>query len=278
MLPISVAFFCENFNIWEEIYTPVYPLPFLQTTLMLPSQFLSRSLPCYACLYLFVMGICISCSGLSPRERQQRQLLAKLDSSLKRELVFITQETDLVRHALEDRLLDPFSVERAKIWQPIAETVQASAKVTTKQINGMITMLDTEQAYGLFIKGPWTDSLYYLLARFRQNSLNAHERLLAEFEHTILPHEGFNPTIPKDDVKKSLQQDFAHLTNEEAKALLRYWQKEVAITENKLVTYCLNQIPISFCGMEVFSPLVSQSQNILAPGETLTITAGVGYI
>lgn len=243
---------------------------------MLQPHFCTRPLARCGFYCLLIAFMCASCSGLTPRERQQRQLVAKLDSSIKRELVFINEQTKVVSRALEDRLSDPFSAERAKIWQPIAEAVQASAKTTTHEIDGIITMLDTEQAYSLFIKGPWSDSLYQFLARFRQNSLNAHERLLAEFEQTILPHKGFNLTMPKDDVKKSLQQDFTHLTNDEAKALLRYWQKEVAIAANKLITYCFYQVPNYFCGMEFVVPLVSQSQQVLSPGETLSITAGIG--
>lgn len=243
---------------------------------MLQPHFCTRPLARCGFYCLLIAFMCASCSGLSPRERQQRQLVAKLDSSIKRELVFINEQTLVVRRALEDRLLDAFSAERAKIWQPVAETVQASAKTATNQINELITKLDTEQAYTMFAKGPWSDSLYYLLARFRQVSLHAHEQLLATFEHTILPHEGFDPIMPKDDTKKSLQQDFAYLTNDEAKTLLRYWQKEVAVSTNKLVTFCFYQIPNSFCGINFLTPLVSQSQNILAPGETLTITAGIG--
>lgn len=243
---------------------------------MYQSNTWTRPLALHILLCLMIVAACTSCTGLSPRQRQQQQLVARLDSSLKRELAFIHQETDLVRYDLKNRLLDFFSSERAKIWQPIAETVQASAKTTYDQIDGMITMLDTAQTYRLFIKGPWSDSLYHLLARFRQTSLHVHERLLAEFEHTIIPHEGFNPTMPKDDVKKSLQKDFAHLTNAEAKALLHYWQKEIAITTNKLVTYCFNQVPNSFCGITFLTPLISQNQQTLAPGETLAITAGIG--
>jgi hypothetical protein len=246
---------------------------------MLPSQFLSRSLPCCACLYLFVMGICISCSGLSPRERQQRQLLAKLDSSLKRELVFIHQETDFVCSGLEQKTFDPQTSDRAKIWQPISKIIDAGAKETIREIDDMITLLDTRQAYDLLTKGPWSDSLYQLLARFRQTSLSADKQLLQEFRHTLIPHEGFNQTMPQEEVKKILRQDFSFLTNEEAKALLHYWQKEVALTANRLILYCFHQVPntILGCGWEMSMPLISQSQHILAPGETLTITAGVGY-
>jgi hypothetical protein len=243
---------------------------------MLPTHFWARPLH-YVAPLLFMTALAVSsCAGPSPRERQQERLLARLDSSLIRELAFTNQQTDLIRRALQERLLDFFSSERAKVWQPVTETVHTCAKSTNNQINNMITMLNTEKAYTLFIKGALSDSLYHLLARFRQTALHAHERLLEEFEHTILPHEGFCDTTPNNDVKKMIQQDFAHLTNEEAKALLRYWQKEIAITENKLVTFCFNQVPNSFCGMDIVTSLVSQSHSVLASGETLTITAGVG--
>ncbi len=245
---------------------------------MLQRHFLPKALPYCACLYILVISVCISCSGLSPRERQQRQLCAKLDSSLKRELVFINEQTDFVCSGLEQKTFELQTSERAKIWQPISKIIDACAKETIREIDDIITLLDTRQAYDLFTKGPWSDNLYQLLARFRQTSLSVDKQLLQEFRHTVIPHEGFNQTMPQEEVKKMLRQDFSFLTNEEAKALLHYWQKEVALTANRLILYCFRQVPntILGCGWEMSMPLISQSQHILAPGEKLTITAGIG--
>lgn len=245
---------------------------------MYQSNAWTRPLALHFLLCLMIVAACTSCTGLSPRQRQQQQLVAKLDSSLKRELAFIHQETDFVYRGLEEKMFDVRTSERAKIWQPVSKIVDACAKETISEIDDMINLLDTRQAYDLFTKGPWSDSLYQLLARFRQTSLSADKQLLQEFQHTIIPHEGFNQTMPQEDVKKMLQQDFSFLTNEEAKALLHYWQKEVALTANRLILYCFYQVPNTplGCGWEILKPLVSQSQQILAPGETLAITAGIG--
>jgi hypothetical protein len=202
------------------------------------------------------------------------RLLARLDSSLKRELTFINNQNDQIFRAVEERLFDPHSAERAKVWQPIIEAIQACAKSTSNHIDGFISMLDEGQAYNLFTKGPWGDSLYQLLFRFRQTSLHAHERLLEEFDNTIML--GLGKTVTISGSKNFVQQNFDRLTNEEVKAVLNYCKKEVALTENRLVTFCFNQIPSSFCGIDYITSLVSQSHSVLMPGERLTITAGIG--
>jgi hypothetical protein len=245
----------------------------------LPMQSLSTPIKPWMGYAIFILltAPASSCSGPTPRQRQQMQLTQRLSHSLERERQFVTMQSNMVRRSLEDRIEDPVHAVKAEHWQPVAAYIGDEAKMASNSIAHLLKELKEKRPNGLFDQSIWSDSLFHVLVRFKYAVLHADKQLLAEFEHTTMP------TIPvtqwpNDSSNRAFEKEnFRQLSNAEAALIWQYWQKEVALAENKLITYCLHHATGSICGLKLDFAVVNQSHGSLSPGDTLTITAGIGY-
>lgn len=243
---------------------------------MPPNNFMAMLLHCYIPFVYIIVVTGTSCSGPTQREKQQAQLLAKLDSSMARELVFINNQTNILYSAIEEKLIDPLSAEKAKRWHPVTEKIRECSNKLTHYIEGLSGRLEKRNVTDLLIKEANGDSLYKALALFKHAALNANELLMAEFGSSVMPTIDTNIETLSNKAGYFTQKNFGYLDNQEAQTVLRYWQKEVLATEYRLVNYCFNNINVSFCGFTIETLLIGQSHSTLLPGEKLTITAGIG--
>jgi hypothetical protein len=223
-----------------------------------------------------VLSLIAACAGPTPRERQGQQLIAKLSTSMKSEQTFIRSQTSAVCAALAERLTDYIHAEKAKIWQPVVDDIRTRAKSATGAMEGLLRMLKDEDAHTKAVKKLWSDSLFRVLARFKYAALHAHEYLMQTFENELIPGIPIAPQAADSGANAFAKANTDHFNHAETELLLQYWLKEVLLAENKLVTFCFNNSTRNFCGLNISSLLVGQSHSSLSPGETLTITAGVG--
>lgn len=244
---------------------------------MPPTNLLAMRLRCYIPIVCIIVVASTSCSGPTLQEKKQRQLLAKLDSSMARELVFIDNQTNILYSAIEERLTDPATAERTKHWYSVTEKIREYSSTLTNYIEGISKRLEKSNTNNVLLKEVNGDSLYKALAAFKHTALNAHELLMVEFGSSVMPTIDTSIERLGDKASYFTHQNFAYLNNKEAQALLRYWQKEVLATEYRLIHFCFVQTTTTnFCGFTIESLLIGQSHSTLLPGEKLTITAGIG--
>jgi hypothetical protein len=228
-----------------------------------------------AVLVCTIIAGTLSCGGPTPRERQQARLLERLDSNLKKQSDFMLFQTNMVRRALEDRLNDFHQSEKAKRWQPIVEQIHIYTQTAIQNIGQMLFTLKQKPDNRLFDIASG-DSVFRILLRYKYHVLNTDEYILKEFSPTIMEGIPVTNQPTEGDTKSFVKNTFSQLSNGEVITVLHYWENEIRLTENKLITFCFHQSTTNFCGIDMISLLIGQSHGSVAPGETLLISAGVG--
>ena len=211
----------------------------------------------------------------------------------------ISASNNTLYKSLEEKLTQPQSAEKAKVWEPKAELAKQYSA-------GMMTYIDSlklalKKAADLKMK--WDSKLKDSVEDFREDNLDASTRLFetnkegeklearlnqykkdmlsidptikAQFESTFPVNT--IPPISQEGKKLDFTQSFFHMTpTVAALTMLSKFQNNIKNAENMIVTYCHNQIGAVEVHMDQVGVLVGQNSNYLMPGQQLQITAGVG--
>jgi hypothetical protein len=232
----------------------------------------TASTPLVLCLLFFVFIFC-GC-GKSSASKQQERLLAQLDSNQVVMTEFTRRQTDQLLKATEERLNEPVSSEKAKIWQLKMMQIKEYTKTITTYLQNLYKQLGTATVYEVFVKGIKGKDLYHQLFEYKKNILKTDESLYEEFFRTIGPKTDTadNTAISQDYIRQYL----TGLTNAQAGVFLRKLEQQLALNENRLITYCFYQTSANICGIFKSSAMVSQSSSVVQKGEYLSIMAGIG--
>jgi len=211
----------------------------------------------------------------------------------------ISASNETLYKSLEEKLNEPQSVEKAKIWEPKAMTArQYSAEMVT-----YIDSLKLALKNAADLKMKWDDKMKDSVEDFREDNLDASTRLFetkgkgpelkarldqykermlnidpsirAEFQN-IFPVNTL-PPLSQEGKQKDFTQTFFHMTpTVAALTMLSKFQNNIKNAENMVVTYCHNQIGAVEVHMDKTGVLVGTNSTYLMPGQQLEITAGVG--
>jgi hypothetical protein len=223
---------------------------------------------------LFLISFLCGCDN-SSADKQQERLLAQLDSSQVIMTEFTRRQTDQLLKAIEERLADPSSSEKAKIWQLKMMQIKEYTKSITTYLQDLPQQLAKSTVYQLCVKEIKGRELHHQLFEYKKNILNTDGDIYQEFFRTIGPKTDTadNASISKDYIRQYL----TGLTNAQAGVFLHKLEQQFALNENRLITYCFYQTrPVSFCGFNEISQIINQSSTVVQTGEVLTITAGIG--
>ena len=211
----------------------------------------------------------------------------------------ISASNNTLYKSLEEKLTEPQSAEKAKIWEPKAMQAKALSAEIVTYIDSLKMALkhaaDLKMVYNKVTKDSVED--------FREDNLDASTRLfethkkgeelrlrlekykddMLAIDPSIKSQFGNNfpvntvPPISQDGTKKDFTQAFFHMTpTVAALTMLSKFQNNVKNAESMIVTYCHSQIGAVEVHMDQVGVLVGQNSNYLMPGQELQITAGVG--
>lgn len=195
--------------------------------------------------------------------------------------------------SLEEKLSEPQSAERAKIWQPKAEQARKLSndlityiddlKLKLKQEAGL-RIEDGEESFKednldastrLFETNGKGEELRKKLEQYKADMLAIDPSIKKEFENNFPVNT--TPPISQEGKKISFTQSFFHMTPTiAALTMLTKFQNNIRNAENQIVTYAHNQIGSVEVHMDQVGVLVGQNSNYLMPGQELVVTAGVG--
>lgn len=211
----------------------------------------------------------------------------------------ISLSNETIYKSLEEKLTEPQSAEKAKIWEPKAMMAKKYSEELTNYIESLKLDLkkgadlrvrwdkvkkDSVQDYKmenldastrLFETNGKGKELEARLIKYKQEMLSIDPSIKAQFENTFPVN--IIPPLSIDGTKKDFTQAFFHMTPSiAALTILSKFQNNVKNAESEIVTYCHNQIGKVERHMDRTGVLVGQSSNYLMPGQELTVTAGVG--
>jgi len=216
-----------------------------------------------------------------------------VDTSLQGSTASIANSNSVLYKSLSEKLTDPQSAEKAKIWQPKAE----QAKVLSEQMSAYIDQLKLELKTNAGLK------IEDGKESFKEDNLDASTRLFEtngkgkEFQQKLEDYKkamlAIDPAIKaqfennfpvstetskgQEGKTKDFTTTYFHMTpTVAALTMLSKFQNNVKNAENQVITFAHNQIGQVVLHMDQVGVLVGQTSNYLMPGQELTITAGVG--
>src|SRR5688572_22068897 len=118
-------------------------------------------------------------------------------------------------------------------------------------------------------------ALLKMLTDYRAGILKIDPAITKEFEKSL----SIDLEMPKTRNKGNNTWEAAYfrmVPTIAALTILSKFQNDVKTSENKVVTFCHEQVGKVEVIFDKFAPIVGQSSNYLMPGQKLTVTAGVG--
>lgn len=239
---------------------------------------------------LFSWCVLASCTTSSDKELSD---LRMLNDNLVMNNQLINRSTEQTLLALKDKLSEPASAEKAKVWFPRATRVQELNKWLYDFLETMKHTLMEEA--GL--------ALNHDQAIFREDDKTVVERFMKANRKDLIErmekyHEGifdieasidsaFNESLAVASWSRAklLEQEynfidslFSGLTAMAAVTMLSKLQNDARVAEYSMTTFCNNKIG-SACGFglySTYSAIVSQTSSYVKPGEQIEVHAGVG--
>jgi gliding motility-associated protein GldM len=117
--------------------------------------------------------------------------------------------------------------------------------------------------------------LYQALSDYKKNLFAIDPAIAKEFQNSLQ----IDLEMPRvqDKANKRWETVYFHMVPTiAAMTILSKFQNDVKTSENKVVTFCHQQVGQVEVIFDKFAPIVGQSSNYLMPGQDLIITAGVG--
>lgn len=216
-----------------------------------------------------------------------------VDASLQNSSSNLAVANSTLYKSLTEKLADPKTEEKAKIWEPKAEQAKKLSDDLNAYLDGLknelkkasdLTIVDGKESFKednldaatrLFDTQGKGKELEAKLAAYRKAMLDIDPEIRTKFEKT-LPID-VDPPTGQDGTKKDFTNAYFHMTPTVAGlTLLSKFQNNVKNAENQVVTFCHEQIGAVKVKFDKTGVLVGQSSNYIMPGQEVVITAGIG--
>ncbi|MEN9497460.1 MAG: gliding motility protein GldM [Bacteroidota bacterium] len=215
-----------------------------------------------------------------------------INNSLEKTNSTVKTSTTQIFESLTEKMSDDATREKATIWQPKAKEVVDQSAVVFNFIEGLKKELlvatggdpsdpskkfkedDQNTVTRVMIKEGKAKQLYQILSDYKVNVLKD-SALRAEFEKSL----PISLEMPKNMTsnKKNWEEAYFYMApTVGALSILSKFQNDLRNAENKMVTFCHEQVGKVELRFDAFEAIVGQSSRYLMPGQELEITAGLG--
>ncbi len=218
-----------------------------------------------------------------------------VNNSLEETNRVVNQSTSDVMTSLQEKLKDAGTAEKAKIWLPKAQQVQKLTADLNTYIQGLKDKILTE-AGADYSKRTTSDSAY------KDDNLDIATRLMVEhgegknllakltqYKKDILAVDpeiakSFDKSLPVHLEKPKTKNKgnntweaayFRMVPTVAALTILSKFQNDVKTSENKVITFCHEQVGKVSFRFNQYEAIVGQNSNVLLAGQELEIHAGL---
>ncbi len=210
-----------------------------------------------------------------------------INNSLEKTNGQVNASTSQIMKSLTEKASDPKTAEKANEWKPKAEAVMGHAQkayafiealkkelIEKATSGGKLKEDDQNTTTRLLIKEGKGKDLQKILDDYKKSVLAVDPKIAAEFTN------GFQVNTEKPvgvDKNKNWEESYFYMSpTVGALSILSKFQNDIRTSENKLVTFCHEQVGKVEIVFDSYAAIVGQSSNYLMPGQPLTINAGVG--
>ena len=205
-------------------------------------------------------------------------VIKALDESLTKSNNIISSMNGEIFYALEKKLSDPVTHEKALVWYPKALLIHQTCDTMIAYIENLKNNIkgeSSETMRDLFESKKAGNKLYERLKRCKEDLLNIDARLSNEFSNSIQVTTASFDSLPEKE-KKFKETFFKSVPIYEAIAILNKFENNIKIAENKMLTYSNFSSDVIVDDFESYSAIIAQSSSYVVKGEKIEITAGIG--
>ncbi len=215
-----------------------------------------------------------------------------VNNSLEKTNEVVSASTTEIMTSLKDKMGEAGAAEKAKIWYPKAQQVQEYSKKMYEFINELKQKIATGAKYDptsdkdkgidnldvttrVMVEKGDGKLLRSRLEEFRKNILAIDPEIAKNFA-TALP---INTEMPKTKNKsnKTWEAAYFHMVpTVAAMTILSKFQNDVKTSENKVVSFCHEQVGKVKVIQDAFAAIAIANTTNALPGQEIEITAGVG--
>ncbi|HEX4956727.1 MAG TPA: gliding motility protein GldM [Lacibacter sp.] len=219
-----------------------------------------------------------------------------VDNSLSSTNTVVNQSTTTIMKSFEEKLTDPTTVEKAKIWMPKAQQAVALTKGIYDYIEGLKLKIKMEAGFDpndpnstfkednidiatrIMEKQGEGEKLRKELEKYKKAILALDDSIGRQFANSL----PINLDIPKMKNSSNLanvtwSSAYFHMTpTVAALTMLSKFQNDVRTSENRIVNEFHNKIGQVVVRFDTYEPIVGANSTYLFPGQELQITAGIG--
>lgn len=206
----------------------------------------------------------------------------------------VNNSTEQIMESLVDKKIDPTTMAKAIIWEPRAkQAVNYSATVynfiqTLKNdiIKGAggdpndstksFKEDNLDVATRIMIKEKKGQQLYDMLAKYQNDIMGIDDTIKTKFTKDPLQVDLRMPKLQKNS-KKNWEEAYFHMVpTVAALTILSKFQNDIKTSENRVVSFCHEQVGKVELRFDRFEAIVGQNSKYLMPGQNIEITAGLG--
>ncbi|MCZ2460160.1 MAG: gliding motility protein GldM [Chitinophagales bacterium] len=216
-----------------------------------------------------------------------------VNSSLEKSNTTISASTSTIMKSLEEKMSDPSTAEKAKVWYPRAQQVEQYSDAVNNYIQGLKDDIlitaggdpkDPTKSYRddnldivtrLMVDKGKGKELLQKLTEYKKNVLGVNDSIRSEFESTL----PIDLSMPKTQNKGNRTWETAYFNmvpTVAALTILSKFQNDVKTSENKIVAYCHTKVGEVQVRQDAFAAIAVADANYILPGQKINITAGVG--
>jgi gliding motility-associated protein GldM len=203
-----------------------------------------------------------------------------INESLEKSNSTVQLSTDKIFESLTNKMDEDATREKATIWQPKAKEVIAYTTDVYKFIDNLKRQLlaeskgddDQNTVTRMMINEGHGQKLLVALRDYKNNVLKD-SAIRAQFEKSL----PISLDKPKNTDKPDWEKAYFYMApTVGALSILSKFQNDIRNAENKIVTFCHEQVGKVELRFDAFEAIVGQSSKYLMPGQELEITAGLG--
>ena len=217
-----------------------------------------------------------------------------VNNSLEKTNNAVNLSTTQIFASLTDKLADPATKPKAELWQPRAKQVMDFSTTANNFIQGLKDDIlkaaggdpkdptksfkedNLDIATRMMMKEGKGKQLYKILEDYKKNVLGINDTIKTEFEKS-LQVDLEKPKSQTGNNKKSWEEAYFHMVpTVAALTILSKFQNDIKTSENKVVTFCHEQVGKVILRFDAFEAIVGQNSKYLMPGQEIEITAGLG--
>jgi gliding motility-associated protein GldM len=207
----------------------------------------------------------------------------------------ITLSTDQVMTSLNDQRSQPETKPKADVWYPKAEEARRVSKDVYDYIQALRMKILGEAGFNpkangdssfkadnldiatrIMVEEGEGKKLLAKLEDFKKKMWAIDPLIAAEFKNSLQINTTIPPTQDKATGKTWESAYFHMVPTVAAITILSKFQNDIRTSENKVVTFCHEQVGKVVVRFDQFATILGQSSNYLMPGQEIEITAGVG--